>query len=214
MRGLIGRKLGMTRFFSEDGEVQPVTVIEAGPCPVVHLKERAGRAAAVQLGFGTTKPKRTSKGELGHAKRAGLESTPRVLRDFPLPADAAEPPKVGDFVTVGIFQAGDVVKVTGTSKGRGFQGVVKRHGFSGGPASHGNTRYRKPGSLGPGTDPSRVIKGKKLPGQMGVSRHTTVGLRVVRVDPERNLLYVRGSVAGPANGVVFVTKQGGRSRYA
>jgi large subunit ribosomal protein L3 len=117
-------------------------------------------------------------------------------------------------VTVGIFELGDVVKVTGTTRGRGFQGVVKRHGFAGGPATHGSTRYRKPGSLGPGTDPSRVIKGKKLPGQMGNTRHTTLGLRVVRIDPERNLLYVRGSVAGPANAVVLVTKQGGRSRYA
>jgi large subunit ribosomal protein L3 len=214
MRGLIGRKLGMTRVFGEDGHVQPVTVIEAGPCPVVQLREHSGKAVAAQLGFETKRPTRTSKGESGHAKAAGLEGAPRVLRDFPVPEDVQEPPKRGDMVTVGIFELGDVVKVTGTTRGRGFQGVVKRHGFAGGPATHGSTRYRKPGSLGPGTDPSRVIKGKKLPGQMGNTRHTTLGLRVVRIDPERNLLYVRGSVAGPANAVVLVTKQGGRSRYA
>ncbi len=214
MHGLIGRKLGMTRVFADDGQVEPVTVIEAGPCHVVQLTAGAGGPGAVQLGFESQKAKRAAKAEVGHAKTAGLDAAPRVLREFPIPADVKEPPKPGDVVTVDIFAAGDLVKVTGTTKGRGFQGVVKRHGFGGGPASHGSTRYRKPGSMGPGTDPSRVIKGKKLPGQMGASRHTELGLQVVRVDPERNLLYVRGAVAGPKNGVVYVTKQGGRSRYA
>jgi large subunit ribosomal protein L3 len=214
MQGLIGRKLGMTRVFGEDGQVEPVTVIEAGPCPVVQVKPGDGESAAAQLGFGTKKLKRTTKGELGHAKTAGLEGAPRILRDFPLAKDSEAAPKPGELITVEIFQPGDIVKVTGTTKGRGFQGVVKRHGFAGGPATHGSTRYRKPGSLGPGTDPSRVLKGKKLPGQTGNVQHTELGLRVVRVDAERNLLYVRGAVAGPTNGVVFVTKQGGRSRYA
>ena len=116
-------------------------------------------------------------------------------------------------MTVGIFAEGDRVKVTGTTKGRGFQGVVKRHGFGGGPASHGNTRHRKPGSIGPGTNPSRVIKGKKMPGHHGAARHTELGLTVVRVDAERNLLFMRGAVPGSKNGIVTVAKQGGRSRH-
>lgn len=212
MNGIIGRKLGMTRLFEDDGKVVPVTVIEAGPCQVVQVSSGARGHRAVQLGFGSRKAKRTTKAELGHAKRAKLEVAPAVLRSMPLPADSETAP--GDVVTVEIFQPGDAVKVTGTTKGRGFQGVVKRHGFRGGPASHGSTRYRKPGSMGAGTDPSRVIKGKRLPGQMGSTRHTVVGLSVVRVDSENNLLYVKGAVPGPLQGIVLVKKQGGRGRYA
>jgi large subunit ribosomal protein L3 len=117
-------------------------------------------------------------------------------------------------VTVGIFAEGERVKVTGTTKGRGFQGVVKRHGFGGGPATHGNTRHRKPGSVGPGTDPSRIIKGKRMPGHHGAARHTETGLQVVKIDAERNLLFVRGAVPGPMRGIVLVKKQAKRSRYA
>jgi large subunit ribosomal protein L3 len=212
MQALIGRKLGMTRVYGDDGRVEPVTVIEAGPCPVVQVRAGTGARGAVQLGFGARRAARATRAELGHARRAGLEAAPAVLREFPVSGGAA--PKPGDVVTVAIFQPGDIVKVTGTSKGRGFQGVVKRHGFGGGPATHGNTRYRKPGSQGPGTDPSRVIKGKRLPGHMGAARHTSVGLRVVRVDADRHLLFIRGAVAGPTNGVVLVQKQGGRGRYA
>ena len=212
MNGIIGRKLGMTRLFEDDGRVVPVTVIEAGPCPVLHVSDVAKGSKAVQLGFGLRKAKRTTRAELGHAKRAGLEGAPAVLRSLPLPAGIEVAP--GDVVTVQIFQPGDSVKVTGTTKGRGFQGVVKRHGFRGGPATHGSTRYRKPGSMGAGTDPSRVIKGKRLPGQTGSKRHTAVGLSVVRVDSENNLLYVKGAVPGPLEGVVLVRKQGGRGRYA
>ena len=214
MKGLIGRKLGMSQVYSDEGHAVPVTVIEAGPCPVVQVKEAKGQAQAVQLGFGTRKAKRTAKALAGHAAKAGLEAAPRVLRDFRLPGGGEDAPKPGDVVTVDIFQPGDTVKVTGTTKGRGFQGVVKRHGFAGGPAAHGSTRYRNPGSMGPGTDPSRVIKGKKLPGQMGAKRKTEMGLTVVRVDAERNLLFVRGAVPGPMRGIVLVRKQGGRSRYA
>lgn len=210
--GLIGRKLGMTRLFEEDGRAVPVTVIEAGPCTVVQVKAPAAGGTAVQLGFGARKAKRTSKAVAGHAKAAGLDVAPAVLRDFPI---EGETPSPGDVVRVGIFSVGDRVKVTGTAKGRGFQGVVKRYGFSGGRATHGSTRYRRPGSLGPGTDPSRVIKGKRMPGRMGGDRRTQLGLTVVRVDEERNLLYVRGAVPGPVRGVVLVRKHvGKRSRYA
>jgi large subunit ribosomal protein L3 len=127
-----------------------------------------------------------------------------------MPADANLPAyKAGDTVDVSIFAPGEMVKVTGTSKGRGFQGVVKRHGFGGGPNTHGNTKHRKPGSVGAGTDPSRVIKGKRMPGHYGAARHTQINLRVERVDPERHLIYIRGAVAGPANGLVLVRKQQG-----
>jgi large subunit ribosomal protein L3 len=204
--GLIGRKLGMTRVFTDDGSAVPVTVIQAGPCRVVQVRD-----ADVQLGFGARRAKRTTKAAAGHATKAGLEAAPQVLRSFPRGEAEAQ---AGDTVTVGIFAPGDVVKVTGQSKGRGFQGMVHRYGAGGGPATHGNTRHRKPGSIGPGTDPSRVIKGKRMPGHMGAERHTELGLRVVRVDADRNLLFVRGAVPGARNGIVTVAKQGGRSRYA
>jgi large subunit ribosomal protein L3 len=164
----------------------------------------------VQLGFGAKKPKRTPKALAGHAKRAGLEAAPRVLESFPLTGEA---PKAGDQLTVTVFAAGERVKVTGVTKGRGFQGVVHRYHFSGGPATHGNTRHRKPGSIAPGTDPSRVIKGKRMPGHMGARRFTELGLTVVKVDAERNLLFVRGAVPGPMNGLVTIRKQGGKSRH-
>jgi large subunit ribosomal protein L3 len=205
MNALIGRKLGMTRLFNEEGTHVPVTVIEAGPCPVVQV---AGDR--VQLGFGAKKAKRTAKALAGHAKRAGLEVAPRVLESFPMTGEA---PKAGDQVTVTIFAAGERIKVTGVTKGRGFQGVVHRYGFGGGPATHGNTRHRKPGSIAPGTDPSRIIKGKRMPGHMGARRFTELGLTVVKVDAERNLLFVRGAVPGPMNGLVTVRKQGGKSRH-
>lgn len=213
MNGLIGRKLGMTRIYSEAGDVIPVTVIEAGPCPVVRVRTGQGTTPSVQLGFGARKAKRTAKALQGHAAAAGLAGAPRVLREFQLLSGDAEP-QAGEMVTVSIFEAGELVKVEGTTKGRGFQGVVKRHGFGGGPSTHGNTRHRKPGSIGPGTDPSRVIKGKRLPGQHGNVRRTEMGLRVARVDAERNLLFVRGAVPGPKEGIVFIRKQNRRSRYA
>ncbi len=207
MNAIIGRKLGMTQVFGEDGTLTAVTVIEAGPCPVVQVRVPAapGAPARVQLGFGETKAKRTPRAALGHAKRAGLGAAPRVLKEFAVPADAPQP---GAVVTVAAFAPGERVRVTGTTKGRGFQGVVHRHGFGGGPASHGNTRYRKPGSVGPGTDPSRVIKGKRMPGHMGARRSTQVGLTVARVDAERNLLFVAGAVPGPMRGIVTVRKEG------
>jgi large subunit ribosomal protein L3 len=182
-----------------------VTVIEAGPCRVVQVRD-----GGIQLGFGARRKQRTSKAQLGHAKKAGLETAPQVLRSFTVNGDAPTP---GAEVKVDIFAPGELVKVTGTTKGRGFQGVVHRYHFGGGPATHGNTRHRKPGSISPGTDPSRVIKGKRMPGHMGAERHTEVGLRVVRVDAERNLLFVRGAIPGSKNGIVTVAKQGGPSRH-
>jgi large subunit ribosomal protein L3 len=203
--GLIGRKLGMTRVFTEDGSSVPVTVIEAGPCRVLLVKD-----GAVQLGFGAQLPQRISKAELGHAKAATVEAAPKILKEF---GNNEQSYKMGDTGTVGIFAPGELVKVTGTSKGRGFQGVVHRYGIGGGPASHGNTRHRKPGSVGAGTDPSRVIKGKRMPGHMGAERHTELGLKVVKIDAERNLLFVRGAVPGAKHGILLVNKQHGRSRH-
>ena len=203
--GLIGRKLGMTRVFSEDGTAVPVTIIQAGPCKVVQVRDQA-----VQLGFGARRKSRAKKAELGHAAKAGLDAAPHIVRSFSLVGDAPAP---GSEVTVGMFEPGELVKVTGTSKGRGFQGMVHRYHAGGGPETHGNTRHRKPGSISPGTDPSRVIKGKRMPGHMGARRHTELGLRVVRIDAERHLLFIRGAIPGSVNGIVTVAKQGGRSRH-
>jgi large subunit ribosomal protein L3 len=182
-----------------------VTVVEAGPCPVLQIKSaETDGYAAVQLGFGAQKDKRASKAEKGHAAKAGVEAAPRLVREFPLSGDAEY--EVGQAITVEVFAAGDTVKVTGTSKGRGFQGVVKRWGFAGRPASHGHPKSRIPGSIGPGTDPSRVIKGKKLPGRMGGARVTISNLKVVRVDLERNLLFIRGGVPGSRNSYLLIQK--------
>jgi large subunit ribosomal protein L3 len=204
-------------------------VVEAKLNPVVKVitvsaPSRAYRA--IELGYGSQTTRRTSKkgegtprgrrankAEVGHAAKAGVAVVPRALRAFRLddmPAGVELPEyKAGDAIDVSIFAPGDFVKVTGTSKGRGFQGVVKRHGIGGGPNTHGNTKHRKPGSIGAGTDPSRVIKGKKMPGHYGAARHTQINLRVEKVDAERHLIYIRGAVAGPTNGIVLVRKQQG-----
>ncbi|GAC1516208.1 MAG: 50S ribosomal protein L3 [Gemmatimonadaceae bacterium] len=226
MIGIIGQKRGMTQIFNEQGQQIPCTVIEAEPNPVVQVLDKAKVGyAAVQLGYGTQRVRRASaKGErtprgrraahaeVGHAAKAGLAAPPWVLRSFRLDdvqGKNVEIPtfEVGQRITVDIFKPGERVKVTGTTKGRGFQGVVKRYGFHGGPNTHGNTKHRRPGSISPGTDPSRVIKGKKMPGHYGAERHTQTELRVEKVDVERNLIYVRGSVAGPKTGIVLVRKQ-------
>jgi large subunit ribosomal protein L3 len=228
MIGLIGKKLGMTQVFNEQGHQVPCTVVEAAPNPVVKIiageKAKPGYRA-VELGHGAQQVRRDSKkgegtprgrraprAEVKHAEAAGLKVVPRVLRafrldDMPAGAEAADY-KLGDTVSVSLFSVGELVKVTGTSKGRGFQGIVKRHKAGGGPNTHGNTKHRRPGSVGAGTDPSRVIKGKRMPGHMGARRHTQINLRVEKVDPERHLLYLRGAVAGPTNGIVLVRKQG------
>jgi large subunit ribosomal protein L3 len=209
----------------EEGHQVPVTVIEAEPNPVVQVTKSEKGVPGVQLGYGTQRLARDEKGRVprgrrapraavGHAKKAGLEAPPRVLRGFTLGPDKSGKKtdekqaeyKVGDLIKVDIFTPGEIVRVTGTTKGRGFQGVVKRWGIGGGPNTHGNTKHRRPGSVGPGTDPSRVIKGKKFPGHYGAERHTQIGLRVERIDTERHLIYVRGAVAGPENGIVLVRK--------
>lgn len=205
MAGLIGKKVGMTRIFNAEGVQIPVTVIEAGPCPIVEVRSRERDGyEAVQLGYGAKKANRTSRAEQGHVAKAGLEATPRLIREFRV--QDGEEYEVGQKLTVDVFEVGDRVKVTGRTKGRGFQGVVKRHGFAGRPASHGHPMSRTPGSLGPGTDPSRVIKGKKLPGRMGGDRTTIRNMQIVRVDGERNLLFVKGGVPGGRNGYVLISK--------
>jgi large subunit ribosomal protein L3 len=229
MLGIIGKKLGMTQVFNEQGHQVPVTVVEAKPNPVVKVisgeRTKPGYRA-IELGYGsqtvrrdskkgehTPRGRRANKAEVQHAAKAGVAVVPRTLRafrldDMPESADLPEF-KAGDAIDVSIFAPGDMVKVTGTSKGRGFQGVVKRHGIGGGPNTHGNTKHRKPGSVGAGTDPSRVIKGKRMPGHYGAARHTQINLRVEKVDAQRHLLYIRGAVAGPTNGIVLVRKQQG-----
>ena len=205
MAGLIGKKIGMTRIFDEGGAAVPVTVVEAGPCPVLQIKNaETDGYTAVQLGFGAQKDKRASKAEKGHAAKAGVEEAPRLVREFEL-SDGDEY-EIGQAITVDVFEAGDPVRVTGTTKGKGFQGVVKRYGFAGRPASHGHPMSRNPGSIGPGTDPSRVIKGKKLPGRMGGVRATIGNLKVVRVDLERNLLFIKGGVPGSRNSYLLIQK--------
>lgn len=259
MLGLIGKKIGMTQLFAEDGSLVPVTAIEAGPCPIVQVKteERDGYRA-VQLGFGRRKERRSNKPQLGHVQGAGLDYVPAIMQEFRLSPDdpLAEDPHspvpqaeaaaaateaeaegdageeeegeaasaqardetrrseeegdglhVGKLLTVAMFTPGERVKVSGQTKGRGFQGVVKRHGFRGRPKTHGHPSIRVPGSLGPGTNPSRVIKGRKMAGRMGGDRRTIRNLEVVRVDSDRNLLFVKGSVPGARNGWLFISKQ-------
>lgn len=212
MIGLIGRKIGMTQVFSEDGAVLPVTVVEAGPCRVVQMKspEKDGYAAA-QLGFGEIREKLVNKPRRGHLGRHGSGPV-RILREFRL--EGGEEVKSGDTLTVGQFEVGARVDVIGTSKGRGFQGVVKRHGHRGGPASHGSKTGDLPGSIGSSAWPSHVFKGRLLPGHMGAARTTVRNVRVVRVDLDRNLVLLEGAVPGWANSFVVIRprRQTGKDR--
>ena len=201
-KGLIGRKVGMTQVFDDDGAALPVTLIEAGPCYVTQVKtlEKDGYAS-VQLGFEEVKPKKLTGGQLGHLKRNSLPPL-RIVREFRMKSpDVTE----GDTLNVEVFENGERVDIVGTSKGRGFAGVVKRYGFAGGPKTHGQSdRWRAPGSLGSGTTPGRVFKGKRGPGRMGNERVTSSNVRVVLVDPERNLLAVDGSVPGHKGSIVVI----------
>jgi large subunit ribosomal protein L3 len=204
IEGLLGRKIGMTQVFSSAGEAIPVTVIEVGPCVVTQIrnKDRDGYEA-VQLGFGEVKPKSLTKPEQGHL--AGAGRLVRYLREFG--ADNIEDHEVVQVLSADIFEPGQIIDVTGTSKGRGFQGVVKRHGFSGGPKTHGQSdRHRAPGSIGAGTDPGHVWKGTRMAGRMGNRRVTVQNLEVVEVLADKHLLLVRGSVPGAKNGLVMVRR--------
>jgi large subunit ribosomal protein L3 len=206
MPAIIGKKLGMTQVFTEDGTVVPVTVIEAGPCAVTAIRnsERDGYSA-VQLAFEETEERKLTKAELGHLKKAGAPPSRTLVefRDAELGGEEEET-KVGDQVTVESFEPGQRVKVAGVSIGKGFQGTIRRHGFSRGPESHGSHNVRAPGSIGASADPARVFKGIRMPGRMGGGRVTQRGLEVVEVDAERNLLLIKGSVPGSRNSIVEV----------
>ena len=203
--GLIGKKVGMTQIFAADGTVQPATVLKAGPCVVVQAKTaETDGYEAVQLGLVETRPTKENKPSQGHFKKAGVPAT-RVRRELKLKA-GGDPLKAGDQVNVSIFADGERVDVIGTSRGKGFQGVVKRHHFKGGVASHGSMFHRAPGSIGASSYPSRVVKGMRMGGHMGNARVTVRNLKVIRVDAENNLLVVEGSVPGGPNGVVVIRK--------
>ena len=201
-KGLLGKKIGMTQIFDENGIAVPITVIEAGPCFVTQLRnQETDGYTAVQLGFDEVKPKRITNGEKGHLKRNSLPPL-RFLREF-----RVKDPQVseGDKVTVDLFALGELVDIVGTSKGRGFAGAVKRYGFRGGPKTHGQSdRLRAPGSHGSGTTPGRVFKGSRGPGHMGNDRVTVQNLKVAFVDTERNLIGVRGAIPGARGGLVMI----------
>lgn len=204
MIGLIGQKIGMTQLYDEQGRVVPVTVLAAGPCPIVQIKtpERDGYAA-LQIGFGSRREKVMTAPERGHLAKRNIPMV-RFLREVRVEDPSTY--EVGQKLTVSVFEIGARVDVVGVSKGRGFAGVVKRHHFTGGRETHGCVTHKQPGSIGASAYPSRVIKGKRLPGRMGGGRITVKNLSVVGVDPEQNLLWVRGSVPGAATGAVLIRK--------
>jgi large subunit ribosomal protein L3 len=205
MPAILAKKLGMTQRFLEDGRVERVTVLEAGPCPVLGIRTHENDGyEAVQLGFGAVREKALTKAELGHLKKAGAPPLRHVV-EF---RDQAGELTVGDEVTVGNFEVGQVVKVSGLSKGKGFQGTIKRHNFHAGPKSHGSHNVRAPGSIGASATPSRVFKGIKGPGRMGGGRVTQRGLTIVELIPGDNLMLVRGSVPGPKGATVEVRSDG------
>ena len=203
MKAIIGTKIGMTQIFDEKGNVIPVTAIQAGPCVVAQVKEiETDGYNAIQLGFGEVKEKHMNKPEKGHFAKAGIQHK-KHLREFRV--DSIDV-KVGDEVKADVFQAGEKIDVQGTTKGKGFQGVIKRHGQSRGPMGHGSMYHRRPGSMGPTSTPGRVFKGKKLPGHMGVQTVTIQNLDVVRVDTDKNVILVKGSVPG-AKGSLLKIRQ-------
>ena len=205
IQGILGKKLGMTQVFVADGSRIPVTVVEAGPCTVVQKKtESTDGYNALQVGFEAKKTHRVNKPMMGHFKKAD-QGAFAALRE--LAADNVDEYQVGDQVTCdSVFKAGDIVDVTGTSKGKGFQGVIKRWGFSGGRATHGSKFHRAPGSIGMSASPARVHRGKKMPGQMGNARVTQQNLEIVEVRPEQNLILVKGAIPGPNHGLVLIRK--------
>ncbi|MBL0210231.1 MAG: 50S ribosomal protein L3 [Holophagaceae bacterium] len=206
IKGIIGRKLGMTQIFNEKGQVVPVTVIQAGPCVVVQRKTAAKEGYdAIQIGFvDPSGGKRASKPERGHAEKHGVAPV-RVLREFKV--DSSDPAKEGDSVLVGQFEAKVKVNVVGTSKGKGFAGVMKRHHFKGGRATHGSMHHRAPGSIGGSSDPSRVFPGMRMGGHMGAEQVTVRNLEIASVDSENNLLLIKGAVPGPKGGYVVIKQE-------
>jgi large subunit ribosomal protein L3 len=205
MPAILAKKLGMTQRFTEEGRVERVTVLEAGPCPVTGIRtHELDGYEAVQLAFGIVREKALSKGELGHLKKAGAPPSRHVV-EF---RDEAGELTVGDTVTVENFEVGQIVKVAGKGKGKGFAGTIKRHNFAAGPKSHGSHNVRAPGSIGASATPSRVFKGIRGPGQMGNRRVTQKGLTIVELIPDQNLMLVRGSVPGPKGGTVEVRTDG------
>lgn len=205
MIGLIGKKIGMTQVYQENGRLNPATVIEVGPCPVVQVKSGDGKDGynAVKLGF--LESEKIAKPLQGIFKKAGVQPM-KVMREFRV--DDPGEYKDGDVLKADVFTVGEIVMVRGTTKGRGFAGVVKRHRFHGGDDGHGCRSKRVPGSIGASSDPSRVFKGKRLPGHYGNANFTTRGLEVLSVDTEKNVIFVKGAVPGSRNGIVVVTKQG------
>ena len=200
MKALLGKKLGMTQFYNEDGTIVRCTVIEAGPCVVTQKKTvETDGYAATQIAFGDAQPKRLNKPLLGHLKKAGA-GPKRHLAEV----RGEDELTIGEAVTVEVFAPGDKVKVTGVSKGKGFQGVIKRHGFAGGPGYHGAHFHRAPGSIGSSADPARVYPGTRLPGHMGNARVTQTGLTVVATDPDKNLVLVKGAVPGSTGSLVVI----------
>jgi large subunit ribosomal protein L3 len=203
-RGLLGKKLGMTGFFTPEGRYLPVTVIEAGPCVVTQIKTRATDGYdALQLGFGEKRKSRVNKPLQGHFKKSG-EQCFRYLREFSV--DNPEEYNLGQEITVDMFNVGDRVDVVGTTKGRGFSGVIKRYGFHRGPMTHGSRNVRRPGSIGCSAWPAKVIKGKKMPGQYGNDRKTIRNLEIIDIRPEDNVILVKGSVPGAESGVMTVNQ--------
>jgi large subunit ribosomal protein L3 len=204
LNGLLGKKLGMTRMFTEDGRWMDVTLVEAGPCTVVQRKTQGKEGYdAVQVGYGELKKSRINKPTSGHFAKANV-APKRTLREFRI--EAASELKPGDEIRADIFQAGDRVDVSGETKGKGFAGVMKRHGYHGGPGGHGSNFHRAPGSIGQSADPAEVIKNKGLPGHMGTNRVTVQNLEVLNVDVEKNLVVVRGCIPGANGGMVLVKK--------
>ena len=200
----MGRKLGMTGFFTPQGELIPVTVVEAGPCTVTQIKTTAKDGYnALQLGFGARKAKRMNKPMQGHLKNSGDKLFAYVRE---VPVDNPEEYTLGQDVTLDLFEVGERVDVVGTTKGRGFAGVIKRHGFHRGPAGHGSKNVRPPGSIGCSASPSKVIKGKKMPGQYGTDRQTVRNIKIVDIRPEENLIFLKGAVPGSSSSLVMVKK--------
>jgi large subunit ribosomal protein L3 len=205
IQGILGRKLGMTRLFDETGAATATTIVEAGPCFVTQIRTVARDGyEAVQLGFGEVRANKLTKPQRGHLK----DGVPAVRELREVPADGVDEIAVGERVDVGMLAAGERVDVTGVSKGKGSAGVVKRYNFRGGPKTHGQSdRWRAPGSIGAGTTPGRVFKGTKMAGHMGDERVTVKNLQVIRVDPERNLIALRGAIPGPRGGLIMIRKQ-------